>query len=514
MSELCKTPSKSSATMEAVEATGQPNDDRALAQLGYAAELPRNMSMLSILGLSFAIMSVPLGISTTWYISLTDGQSVTALYGWILVSLVSLCTAASMAEICAVYPTAGGVYYWSAILSTRSWAPLVSWIDGWLGLVGNWTAALSINFSGAQVILSAITLWNEDYVPNPWQTVLTFWALTFVCVLLNLAGTKVLDKLNQICVYWTVASVIIIMITLLTMADEKRTAEFVFAHYDASAAGWPNGWAFFVGLLQGAYTLIGYGMVASMCEEVPNPERTVPRGLVLSVLAAGITGLVYMIPILFVLPDVKTLLSVANGQPIGLIFKTVTGSASGGFGLLFLLLGILLFAGTGAITAASRFTFAFARDKAIPGHHIWSRVNKRLDVPLWALILTAIVNALLSCIYFGSSAAFNSFTGVCTICLSTSYGLPVLVSVIRGRRDMGNSPFSLGKFGLLINLICITWIGFSIIIFCMPVALPVTASTMNYASVVFAGFASISVAWYVAYGRKHFHGPPVLTAGM
>lgn len=237
--------------MEAVEATGQPNDDRALAQLGYAAELPRNMSMLSILGLSFAIMSVPLGISTTWYISLTDGQSVTALYGWILVSLVSLCTAASMAEICAVYPTAGGVYYWSAILSTRSWAPLVSWIDGWLGLVGNWTAALSINFSGAQVILSAITLWNEDYVPNPWQTVLTFWALTFVCVLLNLAGTKVLDKLNQICVYWTVASVIIIMITLLTMADEKRTAEFVFAHYDASAAGWPNGWAFFVGLLQG-----------------------------------------------------------------------------------------------------------------------------------------------------------------------------------------------------------------------------------------------------------------------
>lgn len=255
-------------------------------------------------------------------------------------------------------------------------------------------------------------------------------------------------------------------------------------------------------------------MVASMCEEVPNPERTVPRGLVLSVLAAGITGLVYMIPILFVLPDVKTLLSVANGQPIGLIFKTVTGSASGGFGLLFLLLGILLFAGTGAITAASRFTFAFARDRAIPGHHIWSRVNKRLDVPLWALILTAIVNALLSCIYFGSSAAFNSFTGVCTICLSTSYGLPVLVSVIRGRRDMGNSPFSLGKFGLLINLICITWIGFSIIIFCMPVALPVTASTMNYASVVFAGFASISVAWYVAYGRKHFHGPPVLTAGM
>jgi amino acid transporter len=221
-----------------------------------------------------------------------------------------------------------------------------------------------------------------------------------------------------------------------------------------------------------------------------------------------------MIPILFVLPDVKLLLSVANGQPIGLLFKIVTGSAGGGFGLLFLILGILLFAGIGAITAASRFTFAFARDKAIPGHHLWSRVNKRLDLPLWALFLTAIVNALLSCIYFGSSAAFNSFTGVCTICLSTSYGLPVLVSVIRGRRHMVGSPFSLGRFGLLINLVCCLWIGFSIVIFCMPVALPVTASTMNYASVVFAGFASISLAWYVAYGRKHFHGPPAMASAM
>lgn len=262
----------------------------------------------------------------------------------------------------------------------------------------------------------------------------------------------------------------------------------------------------------GAYTMIGYGMVASMCEEVPNPEREVPKALVLSVLAAGITGLVYLIPILFVLPDVSLLLSVANGQPIGLIFKTVTGSAGGGFGLLFLLLGILFFAGVGAITAASRCTYAFARDRAIPGHRIWSQVNKKLDVPLWAILLTAVVNALLSCIYFGSSAAFNSFTGVCTVCLSASYGLPVLVSVIRGRQAVANSPFSLGKFGIVINWITVGWIGFSTVIFCMPVALPVNASTMNYASVVFAGFAGVSVFWYAIYGRKHFHGPPLLEA--
>lgn len=43
----------------------------------------------------------------------------------------------------------------------------------------------------------------------------------------------------------------------------------------------------------------------------------------------------------------------------------------------------------------------------------------------------------------------------------------------------------------------------------MPVSLPVTPQTMNYASVVFAGFASISVIWYFIRGRKEFSGPPV-----
>ncbi|KAI4662822.1 uncharacterized protein J4E92_006166 [Alternaria infectoria] len=488
-----------------------PGADAALAKMGYQSELPRNLSMLSVLGMSFAIMAVPFGLSTTLYITLTDGQSVTVLYGWILVSLISLAIAASLAEICAVYPTAGGVYYWSAMLSTREWAPIASWVTGWLTLVGNWTVTLSINFSGGQLILSAITLWNEDFVPNEWQTVLAFWAVMLICMAINIFGAKHLDLINKICIYWTATSVVVIMVVLLTMADTKRDAEFVFAHYDASQSGWPSGWAFFVGLLQAAYTLTGYGMVAAMCEEVSNPSREVPKAIVLSVAAAGVTGVIYLIPILFVLPDVQLLLDVANGQPIGLLFKTVTGSAGGGFGLLFLILGILFFAGTGALTAASRCTYAFARDGAIPGSRLWAKVDKRFDIPLMALVLSTVVDCLLGLIYFGSSAAFNSFTGVATICLSTSYGMPILISVLRGRRAVKHSSFSLGRFGYAINVAMIAWICLAVVLFCMPVSLPVEPATMNYASVVFAGFAAISVAWYFISGRKEFSGPPVPT---
>lgn len=483
--------------------------DEALARMGYKSELPRNLSMLSILGLSFAIMAAPYGLSTTLYITLDDGLSVTIIWGWVCVTLISIAIAASLAEICAVYPTAGGVYYWSAMLSTPRWAPLMSFIDGWLTLVGNWTVTLSIMFGGGQLILSAIQLWREDFVANAWQTVLMFWAVMLVCTLVNVFGSRYLDLINKICIFWTAASVIIILIVLFSMADHLNSGKFVFAEYDSSQSGWPAGWAFFVGLLQAAYTLTGYGMVASMCEEVQNPHREVPKAIVLSVAAAGITGLLYLIPVLFSMPSVDVLRAVASGQPIGTLFKEVTGSAGGGFGLLFLILGIMMFAGIGSLTAASRCTYAFARDGAIPGFHLWRRVNKKLDVPVWAILLSAGVDCLLGLIYFGSTAAFNSFTGVATICLSISYGLPVLISMIRGREDVKRSTFSLGAFGWVINSITVVWIILATVLFSMPYILPVTASGMNYASVVFAGFAFISVVWYFVYARKHFTGPPV-----
>lgn len=159
--------------------------------------------------------------------------------------------------------------------------------------------------------------------------------------------------------------------------------------------------------------------------------------------------------------------------------------------------------------AASRCTYAFARDGAIPGSQLWARVDKRFQIPLWGLVLSTVIDCILGCVYFGSSAAFNAFTGVATICLSCSYGIPILVSLIRGRKAVRHSTFSLGKFGFAINIVTVIWIFFAIILFCMPNAIPVSTTSMNYASVVFVFFAAVSVIWYIISGRKNFTGPPV-----
>ena len=57
----------------------------------------------------------------------------------------------------------------------------------------------------------------------------------------------------------------------------------------------------------------GYGMVAAMCEEIQSPEYEVPKAIVLPIATAGVIDVIYLIPILSVIPKVATLPSVANG---------------------------------------------------------------------------------------------------------------------------------------------------------------------------------------------------------
>ena len=61
------------------------------------------------------------------------------------------------------------------------------------------------------------------------------------------------------------------------------------------------------------------------------------------------------------------------------------------------------------------------------------------------------LQGLLTCIYFGSTAAFNAFVGVAVICLGTSYLVPITVSFVRGRREVASGRFFKGKLGYFCN---------------------------------------------------------------
>lgn len=88
-----------------------------------------------------------------------------------------------------------------------------------------------------------------------------------------------------------------------------------------------------------------------MCEEVKHPVRQVPRAMAWSIPVGFLTGLFFILPVVFTLPDISLLLSgkfchdrnpyehfkrisVSSGQPIGILFTSVMGSRSGGFGMV------------------------------------------------------------------------------------------------------------------------------------------------------------------------------------
>jgi amino acid transporter len=78
------------------------------------------------------------------------------MWDWIIMSLIYVCIATSLGEVASKYPVSGGVYYWSFMLSPPKHAALVSWIVGWLSVIGNVVVTLSVNFATTQLILSSV----------------------------------------------------------------------------------------------------------------------------------------------------------------------------------------------------------------------------------------------------------------------------------------------------------------------------------------------------------------------
>src|SRR5919204_111004 len=70
-----------------------------------------------------------------------------------VVSLLTLCVAASMAELASAYPTAGGLYFWAFRLGGRGWA----WLTAWLNMIGQVTITAGINVAAATYLIGAVT---------------------------------------------------------------------------------------------------------------------------------------------------------------------------------------------------------------------------------------------------------------------------------------------------------------------------------------------------------------------
>ncbi|ODV61487.1 Tpo5p, partial [Ascoidea rubescens DSM 1968] len=498
------------------------DEPQQIEHFNYKQELNRKLTLPSILGLSFSVMSIPLGISTTMYTGLIDGGAVTIFYGWIIVFLMSLCVAMSLGEMSGKYPSAGGIYHWSYIFANSKYNLITSFYCGWLLLIGNWTMCVSNLFSGAQFILSIFGIIDTTYHPHSLVTLFVFFLLVLICAIINLKFSKHLDRINKVCIYWTIYTVLIIDILLMIFSPRFNDLKSIFTSFDSSRSGWPAPIAFIIGFQQGAYTFQGFNLIPSMSDEVKAPEKNITKGMIYSVIIAGLTGIIFIIPLLTILPELALLLDEeSNILPIEVIFKISSNSLIVTLLFVILICGTIIIGGIGVFTVASRSVYSLSRDNGIPFSKFWNQVsinNNENDeegdgdysiIPKNGIYLTTIILIASGIFSLFSTSAFNAFMGSAINCLTVSNILPILSSILNKRVKLKGSYFRLRSLGYMINVLSVFWSFFLLIVLSCPPRIPVNFITMNYTSLIFVLTLMFISLLYVVYGKNHFHGPLV-----
>ena len=491
------------------------DDDTAqLASMGHKAELHRNFSPLSMLGLAFAILNSWTALAASLSLALPSGGPTSVIWGLVTAGICNLCLAASLAEFLSAYPTAGGQYHWVAVISWKPWVPILSWTTGWINVSGWIALVASGGLLGSQLVVGIIGFMSPTYSPQRWHQFLIYVGYNIAAFCVNAFLNRLIPWVTKGAFVWSITGFVIISITVLACASPNYSSgDFVYREF-INQTGWPDGIAWLLGLLQAGLGLTGYDAVAHMIEEIPNASVEGPKIMIACVGIGVSTGFIFLTVLLFVAGNVDDVIESSAG-PLLQIFYNATNNNAGSICLLMFPLICLLFATISIMTTSSRMTYAFARDGGLPVSRLFAKVHPTLELPLNALILTTVLVIIFGCIFLGSSSAFNAIISASVVALGISYAIPPAINCLRGRKMLPPRAFVLPPlFGWFANLLGIAYVILTTVLFLFPPALPTTASNMNYCVVAFAIVLIIAtIQWFVD-GRKNFKGPRVEIDGI
>jgi len=277
---------------------------------------------------------------------------------YFLAGLLAMTGMLSQAELVSAMPKAGGDYFYV----TRSMGPAVGAVSGLL----TWFS-LSLKSAFALVGMAAFTsiIVNIDI-----RIIALFLCLVFV--LINIRGIKGAGRTQVILVFGLLTILLIYLIRGLAAINVHHFEPFASKGLAAifSTAG---------------FVFISYGgllKIASIAEEVKNPGRIIPLGMILSLLIVSI----FYILVVFVTTGVLGSAQLDNSLiPISDGAGVVMGK---GGRIALSIAAILAFVSTAnaGIMSASRYPLALSRDGLLP--EFLSRISRRFKTPHIAILFT------------------------------------------------------------------------------------------------------------------------------
>ena len=489
----------------AAQASTASADERLLHELGYAQELRRRMSGFSNFAVSFTIISILSGCLTLYGYGMNTGGPAIIVWGWPIVGVMTLMVGLAMAEVCSSFPTAGGLYYWSAKLARKN-GPAWSWFTGWFNFLGQVAVTAGIDF-GAAFFINALLNLEWGVSTAHWVTIAILAGVLLLHGLLNQFGIKLVALLNDISVWWHILGVLIIVSVLAFVPSKHASASYVFTS-TVNNTGWHSTfYVLLLGLLLAQYTFTGYDASAHMTEETHNASRSGPRGIVMSIVVSLFAGWLLLIGITFAIQKAQYTTYTGALVPPAQIFATAIGD-TGAKLLLLVAIGAQLFCGMSSVTANSRMIYAFSRDGALPGSAFWHRINPKTRTPTNAIWLGAGGALVLALPYLGNSAAYAAVTSIATIGLYIAYVLPTFLRLRQGD-SFKRGPWHLGRWSYLVGTIAVTWVVFITILFMLPTASPIGWGNFNYTVVAVLAVIGFAGIYWAVSAKNWFKGPKV-----
>jgi len=279
---------------------------------------------------------------------------------YLLAGICALLGSLATIELATAMPRSGGIYFYTV----RSLGPIAGTISGLL----NWSAiALKSSFA----IFGMSEVMYQLLGLNP------YWCgifLVIVFMIINLIGTSAAA--------WTQIFMVLLLLAAMIAYIVLDFPQVQVSRFSPLFAGDKSHWALWA---EAAFVFVSFGGlldVASVSEEIKNPKRDLPSGM--------ISGII-VVMVLYVLTLIVTV-GVSDPEKLAKSLTPLADVAQARYGLIgFIVItagAIMAFVTTAnaGLMAASRFPFAMARDQLVP--ELFSRTYGKRNMPLPALFLT------------------------------------------------------------------------------------------------------------------------------
>lgn len=373
-------------------------DERHLAQLGYNQELQRSWSGFNNFAISFSIISILAGCFTSFGLGWNNGGPAAIAWGWPILAAFIMLIGFCMSELVSAYPTSGGIYWWAAKLG----GPKAGFYTGWLNLIGLIAILASVAYGSATFLDLTLGTLSESWLAgySLKRVFAMFLIILVVVAVINIFSSHLLAVINNISVWWHVAGAAAVILILFLVPEHHASVSDVFAKtinnsgmFGGATSG--IGWLLLVlpiSAILTQYTITGYDASAHLSEETKSAANAAAKGIWRSIFYSAIGGWILLLAFLFAVQDSDGVS--AAGGAVAAIFNQAL-SSKWAAAVLFISTAGQLFCTTACQTSASRMLFAFSRDRAVPGHQLWSAVNSR-RVPANAVIVTAVIAAIIT----------------------------------------------------------------------------------------------------------------------